>query len=107
MPTKGISSIQAEELQNYLQRKNTDRPEFIDVREPHEFSSGHIPGFRNIPLSKLGSSTDQLPKDKEIVVMCRSGMRSMQAARILKKKGFSKVINVSGGIMAWRGKTTK
>ncbi|MCL6442669.1 MAG: rhodanese-like domain-containing protein [Alicyclobacillus sp.] len=107
IPVSGVTSIGSEELQNRLQIKGPNRPEFIDVREPHEYQSGHVPNFRNVPLGRIKREADVLSKDKEIVVMCRSGARSMQAAKILKKQGFSKVTNVSGGIMAWSGKTVK
>lgn len=107
LPAKGVASIDSTELQSRLQVKGVGKSEFIDVREPHEYQSGHIPGFRNLPLGRVQQEAEGLPKDKEIVVICRSGARSMRAARILKKNGFSNVINVSGGIMSWQGKTVK
>lgn len=71
---------------------------FIDVRTHGEFSSRHVKPFVNIPL---GSDFSKLPKDKEIVVICQSGMRSKQACTQLKKLGFDKVTNVRGGMSAY------
>ncbi|MGX7244690.1 rhodanese-like domain-containing protein [Enterococcus quebecensis] len=83
-----------------LQKKLVEKPEVIDVREKVEFTSGHIPGAKNIPLSKVASYTK---KDKESVyVICQSGMRSRRAVKQLKNKGID-AINVKGGMSAWRG----
>ena len=57
-------------------------------------------GFQNIPLNELASKVNQLDKNKEVIVICQSGMRSKQAAKVLKKLGFQRVINVSGGMNA-------
>lgn len=90
------NSINTTELQQYLPNK----PEVIDVREKTEFASGHIPGAKNIPLSKIGSYTQ---KESELVyVICQSGMRSRQAVKKLKAKEID-AVNVRGGMSAWRG----
>ncbi len=75
----------------------------LDVREPDEYSAGHAPNAKLIPLGQLSSRLQELAtyKDKPIVVMCRSGRRSAQAVSILKDAGFSKVSNVQGGIQSW------
>ncbi|KUO95908.1 rhodanese-like domain-containing protein [Ferroacidibacillus organovorans] len=106
-PARGVTSIGSRELQLRLQVKGADRLEFIDVREPQEYNSGHVQSFRNIPLGRIRREVEALSRNKEIVVICRIGARSMQAASVLKKSGFSKVTNVSGSIMAWQGKTVK
>lgn len=106
-PARGVTSVGSRELQLRLQVEGADRPEFIDVREPQEYNSGHVQSFRNIPLDRISREVKALPRNTEIVVMCRIVARSMQAASVLKKCGFSKVTNVSGGIMAWQGKTVK
>ena len=72
----------------------------LDVREPAENAAGTIPGCVNIPLSKLRSSMNQLPKESEIIVFCRVGLRGYIAERILKHYGF-KVSNFSGGYLTW------
>lgn len=77
----------------------------IDVREVAEFEGGHIGPARNYPLSTLSSKINELEKfkDKPVVLYCRSGQRSAQAAVQLHKHGFAAVYNLSGGIMAWQG----
>lgn len=96
MPAKGVKSISTSELENIL----NDRDKvFIDVRTPNEYKANNIPQFKNVPL---GSDFLTLPKDKEIVVICQSGMRSTQACRQLKKLGYQHVTNVRGGMGTWR-----
>lgn len=99
IPVKGVKNITTQELKTELKDKNK---QFIDVRTQGEFSSFHIPGFSNIPLHQLSKKTDKLSKEKEIVVICQSGMRSQKASKILVKSGFSKVTNVKGGVSAYR-----
>lgn len=74
--------------------------QFIDVRTVGEYRGNHMKGFQNIPLNELASKVNQLDKNKEVIVICQSGMRSKQAAKVLKKLGFQRVINVSGGMNA-------
>jgi rhodanese-related sulfurtransferase len=71
----------------------------LDVRQPAELTVEHAPGAVNIPLGELRSRLDELPRDKEIHVYCRSGQRSYYATRLLLQNGF-KVRNVSGGMMS-------
>lgn len=73
----------------------------VDVREPHEFQIGRIPGSRLIPLGELSKRLAELDKDGETVVHCKSGARSAKAADLLKQSGFRKVRNLKGGILAW------
>lgn len=75
----------------------------LDVREPSEYASGHIPRARHIPLGLLAGRLNELEKfkDKPVLVGCRSGQRSARACGILKKAGFETVYNLAGGIMAW------
>ena len=94
-PVKGINTISTAQLKPILQDKGKV---FIDVRTPGEFKSRNIQQFKNIPL---GSDYSKLPKDKEIVVICQSGMRSKQACKQLKKLGFENVTNVRGGMSAY------
>lgn len=95
MPVKGINTISTAELKTMLNDKDKV---FIDVRTPQEFKARNIKQFQNIPL---GSDLSKLPKDKEIVVICQSGMRSMQACKQLKKLGYQKITNVRGGMSAY------
>ena len=73
----------------------------IDVREPDEYAAGHIPGITLIPMGEVASRLTELPRDKEIIVTCRTGNRSGQVADLLREQGFTNVHNMSGGIVAW------
>ncbi|WP_332649071.1 rhodanese-like domain-containing protein [Lysinibacillus sp. 54212] len=94
-PTKGVKAISTANLKNILNDKDKV---FVDVRTPGEYKARNIKQFKNIPL---GSDFSKLPKDKEIVVICQSGMRSGQACKQMKKLGFEKVTNVRGGMSAY------
>lgn len=100
IPAKGVRHISTTELKNELKNKNK---QFVDVRTPAEFKGNSIRGFKNLPLHQLSQKAEkELSKDKEVFVICQSGMRSQKASKILKKLGFTKVINVKGGMSAWR-----
>ncbi|NOX63482.1 MAG: rhodanese-like domain-containing protein [Chloroflexi bacterium] len=73
----------------------------IDVREPWEYNEGHIPGVTLIPLGTLPNRINEIPKDKTVIMTCRSGNRSGQAYRFLREQGFDNVHNMEGGILAW------
>jgi molybdopterin/thiamine biosynthesis adenylyltransferase/rhodanese-related sulfurtransferase len=73
----------------------------IDVREPHEHAVSRIDGARLIPLRDLPSQLAELPRDREIIVHCKSGARSARAVKLLLESGFPRVTNVQGGIDAW------
>jgi rhodanese-related sulfurtransferase len=75
----------------------------LDVREPDEFSAGHAPNAKLIPLGQLSARLQEIAeyKDKPIVVMCRSGRRSGIAVSQLQAAGFTQVSNVKGGIHEW------
>ncbi|MCM3631846.1 MULTISPECIES: rhodanese-like domain-containing protein [Paenibacillus] len=94
-PVKGVTTISTEQLKAM---KNDSSKVFIDVRTPAEFKARHVKPFVNMPL---GSDFSKLPRDKEIVVICQSGMRSKQACNQLKKMGYSNMINVRGGMSAY------
>lgn len=99
MPTKGVRNITTDQLKNELGDRNK---QFIDVRTPGEFKGRSIKGFKNIPLNQLPAKASSLAKDKEVIVICQSGMRSKNACKVLKKQGFTKITNVTGGMSAWR-----
>lgn len=73
----------------------------IDVRTRDEYKLGTIPGFINIPVDELREHSDELPKEKPIVVTCAVGLRGYLAYRILVQKGFKNVRNLSGGYKTW------
>lgn len=81
--------------------KNDGSQFLLDVREKSEFDAGTIPGAVNIPHYELRTKPGNLPKDKDILVFCRSGVRAYLACRVLKQKGF-KCKNLSGGYMTYK-----
>jgi rhodanese-related sulfurtransferase len=93
------------ELQPDWLAENAGSVQVIDVREPQEFDGalGRIAGARLIPLGSLLNNTQQLSKEKPIVVVCRSGARSAQATVLLRNAGYTKVANLAGGMLRWRG----
>jgi rhodanese-related sulfurtransferase len=74
----------------------------LDVREPSEWDEIHVPEATLIPLGELESRVNELPRDQEIIVMCRSGNRSQVGRDILKDAGFESVTSIAGGIQEWR-----
>lgn len=75
----------------------------LDVRTPAEFRDGHIANARNMNFfgANFEREAARLPKDRQILVYCRSGKRSAAAAEILKEAGLAKVLNLDGGLGAW------
>ena len=80
--------------------RNNPNVVLIDVREDYEFSAGHIPEATLIPLGQLSSRLNEIPKDKTVVAVCRSGNRSGQATQLLRQAGFD-AHNMAGGMIAW------
>jgi NADPH-dependent 2,4-dienoyl-CoA reductase/sulfur reductase-like enzyme/rhodanese-related sulfurtransferase len=73
----------------------------VDVREPHEYAAGHVPGAINLPLSELRGRSEELPRDREIWIHCGVGQRSYYALRFLEQNGY-KVRNLSGGYQTYK-----
>jgi len=95
----GIPEITPVEL-----KKKMDAHEpfvLIDVREPHEYQICRIPGSKLIPLGEVPKRMNELDSADEIVVHCKSGIRSAKAVDLLMKSGFGKIHNLKGGILAW------
>lgn len=72
----------------------------VDVREPDEWAAGHAQGARHIPLAQLGQRQRELPDDRPVITVCRSGARSARAATLLAEHGRD-ATNLSGGMRAW------
>lgn len=98
---RGFSSVQPSLATQLINRENAI---ILDVREDNEYREGHIINSVHIPVGYLNNRLNELEKHKDqpIIVGCRSGQRSSQACGILKKHGFDKVYNLSGGIMGWK-----
>jgi glyoxylase-like metal-dependent hydrolase (beta-lactamase superfamily II)/rhodanese-related sulfurtransferase len=73
----------------------------VDVREPDEYGHGHVPKAVNIPQAELATRLDELPHDRPLLLICRTGARSLRAAQFLRQVGFDQVVTVDGGIRAW------
>lgn len=74
----------------------------LDVREPHEFAAGHIPGARNLPLGQLDTWAPTLDASKPYLVVCHSGARSARASEQLAARQFKGVTNMTGGMRDWQ-----
>ena len=81
--------------------RDGSRPRIIDVREPEEFATGHIPEALLIPMPKIMSREVKLPRDEEIVLVCRTGRRTTQIIYALQKDGYKNLANMTGGMVAW------
>ncbi|MGP4081873.1 sulfurtransferase TusA family protein [Pseudalkalibacillus sp. R45] len=95
--------IQNDELKTQLEEGGT----VLDVREPAEYAFSRIPGAKSIPLGELENRLDELNKNDDIYVVCRTGNRSDRASQLLSDKGFAKVKNVVPGMSEWDGPTEK
>lgn len=73
----------------------------IDVREPDEWQQGHAPDATLIPLGSLATRLADIPRDRDVLLICRSGNRSGTAQRQLLERGYERVFNVRGGMQAW------
>lgn len=98
----------------YLKTLNQDefiagyrKAQLIDVREPNEYEAGHILGARNIPLSQLRMRKAEIRIDRPVYLYCQQGMRSAQAAGILKRLGCTDISHLKGGFKTWTGKIKK
>jgi adenylyltransferase/sulfurtransferase len=91
--------ITVEELKKRLDRN--DKLFILDVRNPEEFQICRIPGSMLLPLPELPQRFKELDPDQEMVIHCKSGMRSLKATNFLRQQGFRNVKNLKGGILAW------
>ncbi|MFG6117589.1 Rhodanese-related sulfurtransferase [Thalassobacillus cyri] len=97
-----IHEYKPEEVQDMI-KENKD-VQIIDVREDDEVAQGMIPQAKHIRLGDIPEAANNLDKDQEYIMVCRSGGRSMNAAQYLDQQGF-KVRNLEGGMMNWDGET--
>jgi rhodanese-related sulfurtransferase len=74
----------------------------VDVRDPGEYGAGHILGAKNFPVSRLNDVEVAKRKDRPVIVYCDGGERAAKAISALKKQGFTRVVNLTGGLRAWQ-----
>ena len=80
---------------------NNNEAILIDVREPEEYKAVHIEGAHLKSMSTLAETFNEVPKDQTIYCLCHMGGRSTRVADFLRSKGYTKVVNILGGIQAW------
>jgi sulfur-carrier protein adenylyltransferase/sulfurtransferase len=93
-----VPAISVQELSRKLKH---DRVLVLDVREPFEYDIARIDGSTLVPLGELPDRLGELPRDRQIVVMCKTGVRSAEAITFLQQEGFRDIYNLDGGITAW------
>lgn len=103
-PEAGVTENEIEVTALKARFDRGEKVNLVDVREPHEFQICRIPGSTLIPLGELPKRVNELNVADEVVVHCKSGMRSAKAAEFLRQAGFKRVLNVKGGILAWSDK---
>ena len=96
-----VKSFDAADAKNYMNHTPGDAFTLLDVRQPEEYESEHLPGAKLIPLPELSGRLAELDGEKPTIVYCAIGGRSRVAAQVLAAKGFREVLNLSGGIKAW------
>lgn len=98
IPGRGVAQITADELRAQLK---DDSIQLIDVRQPAKYEQFHIFGFENIPLREVRKKAHTLSKDKKTIVVCQTGARANEACKRLKRKGFTDLANLQGGLSTW------
>ena len=95
-----IAALSPIELRDRL-RKN-EKIALIDVREPFEFEIARLPNAQLLPLGEIATKFDEIPREGTAVVICKSGVRSARAIKFLRDQGFANLLNLEGGMDAWR-----
>lgn len=93
-----VDHLDVKEAPRWLQGRDAV---VLDVREPNEYAAGHIPGALSIPQAELANRIDEVPKEKELLVACAGGTRSLRTAQFLKRLGYGHVTNLEGGTGGW------
>jgi adenylyltransferase/sulfurtransferase len=93
-----IPQMSVQELKQRIDAGNA--PFVLDVREPFEYQIANL-GARLIPMNEVPARLGEIPRDREVVVQCKSGGRSQRVAEFLVQSGYTRVANLSGGILAW------
>jgi len=96
-----MREINPNQLKDWLSDAGRPAPLLLDVREPWEFDTCRIDGALSMPMRAVPARHAELPKERDIVVICHHGGRSFQVGMFLEQAGFSGVINLQGGVAAW------
>ncbi|MFA9274087.1 MAG: rhodanese-like domain-containing protein [Candidatus Aquirickettsiella gammari] len=96
-----MQHITAPELAQRLADTTKKMPFLLDVREPREYETCHIPQAKLMPMHSVPLRLEELDRDAEIVCICHHGGRSMQVAHFLERNGFNQITNLTGGVNAW------
>jgi hydroxyacylglutathione hydrolase len=97
-----VPTITAQDVAQRLEQDDeATRPLIIDVREPDEWQGGHIAGATHIPLGQLSAHLSEIPQDRDVVLVCHSGMRSEAATAMLQQAHYTHAMNMIGGMVAW------
>jgi rhodanese-related sulfurtransferase len=96
----GVAAVTVQEAAE-LQGDGDDGALIVDVREPNEYTQARVEGAVLLPLGQLNNRFSDLPKDRKLLMMCRTGSRSQNATRFLNQQGYENATNISGGIVAW------
>ena len=96
-----MEHITAPELAAWIADPDRPAPLLLDVREPWEFETCHLAAAQPMPMSSIPGRFTELDEQQVLVCICHHGARSLQAAGFLERQGFTRVINLSGGIHAW------
>ena len=83
------------------QSRHPDHLFVLDVRTPQEYAEGHVPGAVNVPYDQLASRLAEVPKDKDVVLYCKSGRRAGIAADVLAANGYMRLSHLEGDMPAW------
>jgi rhodanese-related sulfurtransferase len=84
-----------------LPKAGDEAPFVLDVRTPEEFVTGHVPGAVNIPHEQIATRLAEVPKDKDVVLYCRSGRRAAMAGQVLAQNGYGRLQHLEGDMTAW------
>ena len=95
-----VTAVTPDDVQARQQQAHADLY-VLDVRSPEEYAGGHVPGAVNIPYDQITSRLAEVPKDKDVVLYCRSGRRAGIAADVLAANGYKRLSHLEGDMIAW------
>jgi rhodanese-related sulfurtransferase len=97
----GPASVTVQEAAELRRGDDGEGALIVDVREPNEFAQGRVEGAVLLPLGQFAARYTELPRDRKLLMLCRSGARSASATQFLAAQGFDNAANIEGGMIAW------